>query len=131
MKEYSDKIINEIWEKASTVEGYDDTKFRKDACGAWIKRDKYNKKDSIFGWEIDHIYPKDKLKKVGVPEDKIDSLDNLRPLNWLNNESKGLNFPTYLSALTAVGNKNKREVNYFEIDKQTRDLLNTLYSEFL
>ena len=37
------------------MDGYDPTLFRKDACGAWIIRDKYGDSDSIYGWQIDHI----------------------------------------------------------------------------
>ncbi len=131
MCKISDQLINECWEKATIAEGYDPQKIRLDACGAWIRRDKYNQQESIFGWDIDHIYPKKILKLKGVPDEAIDNIENLRPLNWMNNLSKGEDYPYYLSAIIANGNKNKREVNSFEIDGVTQSKLSELFSEYL
>lgn len=77
---FSEKEIQEVWEKADIVLGYDENIWRKDQCKAWIKREKYGKRESVFGWEIDHITPK---SKGGT-----DELLNLRPLQWENNASR-------------------------------------------
>lgn len=54
-----------------------------------------SRKNSDMAWEVDHIFPEDILKKLGVPEDLIDNELNLRPLHHSNNESKGTKFPSY------------------------------------
>ena len=69
-----------VWQKALIVPGYDHNIFRKDACGAWIRRDHYGNRDSQYGWEIDHITP--------VSHGGNDALFNLRPLHWQNNAGK-------------------------------------------
>lgn len=94
---WSDDLIQKIWNKATKVEGFNESKYRKDACGAWIARDKYGT-DHQFGWEVDHIYP---LSKGGD-----DDLLNLRPLHYENNRSKADNYPLYKAAITSQGTQN-------------------------
>ena len=77
---FSEEIIQKVWEKAQKVEGYDPAKYRKDQCDAWIVRDHYGNRNSIYGWEIDHI--------TCVANGGDDSLSNLRPLQWRNNASR-------------------------------------------
>lgn len=77
---FSEKVIQQVWEKATVVANNDPNVFRKDQCGAWIKRSEYGNRQSSFGWEIDHITPQ---SKGGG-----DELSNLRPLQWENNMSK-------------------------------------------
>lgn len=77
---YSDEIVQKVWEKAFIVPGYDPQVWRKDKCGAWIKRSHYGNRRSQYGWEIDHITP--------VAKGGDDSLANLRPLQWENNASR-------------------------------------------
>lgn len=38
MCRYSNDLLNELWEKANPVDGYDSTLVRKAPCGAWIQR---------------------------------------------------------------------------------------------
>ena len=45
------------WQSAQIVKEYNSTRIRQDACGAWIVYSDFNNRDSLFGWEIDHIYP--------------------------------------------------------------------------
>ena len=66
-----------VWFKGQSVEGQDDNRFLKDACGAWIGWMFYGNRNSQYGWEIDHINP-----------NGGDDLSNLQPLQWENNCSK-------------------------------------------
>lgn len=101
---YRPEIIELIWQKAIVVEGYDKTLYRQDFSGAWIARNAYNDRDSVLGWEIDHIFPKSK----GGDNHWV----NLRPINWKNNIAKGDDYPYYVSAVVAEDNKNiEKEVN--------------------
>ena len=77
---YSDEVIHKVWEKGRTVPGFGPERWRKDECGAWIARDQYGNRNSIYGWDIDHITP--------VSRGGGDELSNLRPLQWGNNASR-------------------------------------------
>jgi hypothetical protein len=100
--EITEEIKRTIWEKAIIDDKYPSEKVRKDACGAFIVYDKFGARDSLFGWEIDHIYPASKLKEGNkVPAALIDDMRNLRPLNWKNNASKGTDYPFYTASLVA------------------------------
>lgn len=74
--------LDVIWNKGQVVKGYNEKCYRKDACGAWMIREKYGDRTSPFGWEIDHIYPKSKLSESTSDVSLIDDVKNLRPLNW-------------------------------------------------
>lgn len=74
--------LDVIWNKGQVVKGYNEKCYRKDACGAWMIREKYEDRTSPFGWEIDHIYPKSKLSESISDVSLIDDVKNLRPLNW-------------------------------------------------
>ena len=52
--------IEAVWRKGIIVPGYDSNVFRKDQCGAWMKKSEYGNTSSNYGWEIDHIRPKSK-----------------------------------------------------------------------
>lgn len=77
---FSEATINAVWNKAGIVVGRNPNIIRKDACGAWIKRQDYGNTNSECGWEIDHIKP---VSKGGT-----DDLWNLQPLQWKNNRAK-------------------------------------------
>lgn len=105
--EITQEIINSVWEKGEIVSGYDQDMYRKDACGAWIKKSQYGDRTAAFGWEIDHIYPQAKLEELKVPQEEINDMSNLRPLHWLNNSSKGTDYPEYHARITSDENHNK------------------------
>ena len=93
---FSDEDNKKVWEKGTVVRGYDKKKWRKDHCGAWIYRSSYGKTGSRtnYGWQIDHI----------DHDTSNNSLSNLRPLQWANNNDRGDgNVKCYV---TSKGNKN-------------------------
>lgn len=76
--DFDDEMTNKVWNKGKPVLGTSPSEWRKDVCGAWIRKKQYANRDSKYGWEIDHINPKGS-----------DELSNLQPLQWENNVSKG------------------------------------------
>jgi 5-methylcytosine-specific restriction endonuclease McrA len=97
---WSDKQIQEVWEKGKIVSGNNPDKWRKDHCGAWMDRDMYgeNTNPLSYGWEIDHIKPE---SKGGGHE-----LSNLQPLQWENNRNKDDDYPNWNCKVTSSGIKN-------------------------
>lgn len=55
-----------IWERGVIDDKYPSEKIRKDGCGAFICYGDFGNRDSIFGWEVDHIYPASKLGCQGA-----------------------------------------------------------------
>jgi len=41
MADFSDKQIQDVWNKGTIVENFDSSKYRKNVAGAWMQRDKY------------------------------------------------------------------------------------------
>ena len=100
---YNKNVLNEsfnqftvdlVWNKGQIVAGLDPNIWRKDSCGAWIKKLEYGNVNSQYGWEIDHIRPR--IKKGS------DHLDNLQPLQWQNNRHKGDNYPDWTCRIKAA-----------------------------
>lgn len=125
---FSDKQIQDAWERASIVDGYDKTRFRKDACGAWIIRDKYGDTDSLYGWVIDHVVPQALLKEKGVCQEMIDIGANLRALQHENNASKSDDYPSYTAVVTSEGTENVRTWNFLEVNSKKQETLKKLFN---
>lgn len=77
---FTDQEISAVWAKGKIVSNNEQNVWRKDECDAWIKRSEHGNRNSTYGWEIDHIKPKD--------QGGSDNLSNLRPLQWENNAAK-------------------------------------------
>jgi len=89
-----DEKIQQVWEKGKVVSDNDPNIYRQDDCGAWISKAAYGKRDSQYGWEIDHINP-----------NGGDDLSNLRPLQWQNNVDKS-DKKRLTCVVTAAGSNN-------------------------
>lgn len=69
---YSEEIIQQIWEHGRGVSELDSSEWRQDQCGAWMKREMYGHTHSDFGWTIHSLSPGDS------------GVDNLRPFQCQN-----------------------------------------------
>jgi hypothetical protein len=73
---FSEDIIWQVWSKGEIFGGNDPVFWRKDMCGAWIFRSHFGRKDSEYGWVIDHIKP--------LSDGGSDDISNLTPIHWEN-----------------------------------------------
>jgi hypothetical protein len=80
---FDELTIEAVWKKGTPEPNC--PSFRKDVCGASMKRDMYGKQED-WGWEIDHIKP--------VAKGGTDEIENLLPLQWENNRHKSDDWPT-------------------------------------
>lgn len=96
MANYTDELIEQLWNKAKSIDGYDSKRWRQDFAGAWIQKDQYGIQ-SDFGWEIDHMKP-----RIFGGSDEI---SNLNPIQWENNRTKGASFPEFSTAVSSNGKK--------------------------
>ena len=98
---FTPEMISKVWEKAEIVAGFDPQLFRKDKCGALIKRDLFRvtKESLSMAWEIDLIKP----QALGG----TDELNNLQPLQWKNSRNKENNYPSWTCLVSCEQNKNQ------------------------
>lgn len=124
----SELDIQNTWNRATSVEGYDAARYRKDACGAWIIRNKYGDTDSLYGWVVDHIVPQSLLREKGISESMIDNSLNLRALQHENNASKSDDYPSYTAVVTSEGTENVRIAKFLEVNSKKQEALKKLYN---
>jgi hypothetical protein len=116
---YTQQIIDEAWTKATIVANANPDVLRKDACGAWIRRDMYLVRNSEYGWEIDHIFP---MSKGGTTRK-----ENVRALQWQNADSKGDDYPYYTAQVTADNLKNVVQIQSLTVNIKVRERLSKIY----
>lgn len=116
---FDENVINRVWERARKVDNFSPDQFRKDACGAWIIRNHYGQRNSIYGWEIDHVYP----QALGGGDEEV----NLRAMQWENNLAKGDDYPDYKVTVQSDGNKNVHVDSQFTVNETLRSTLDGLY----
>lgn len=110
--EITEELKQRVWERGIISDKYPSTQVRTDACGAFMVYSHFGDRNSPFGWEIDHICPASYLLELGIDEELIDNIDNLRPLNWKNNVSKSNDYPFYTAVCAASDDQSKNvEIN--------------------
>jgi hypothetical protein len=83
-KKFENEMIANVWAKATN--NHDRIELEAfDSSGKLMLWDEYGNRNSEYGWEIDHILPREKGGKT--------SIENLQPLNWRTNEEKSVIFP--------------------------------------
>jgi len=102
-------FIQVVWEKATSVSDRDPYIWRKDECGAWIRRLDYSNRNSEYGWEIDRITP----HSMGG----TDKINNLRPLQWENSTMRQSG--PLVCVVTANGKHNYRIINKNTADEES------------
>ena len=75
----SQKLINDVWEKAKPIRGKNPDVWRRDAEGNKIRYGSYGTQGE-YGWELDHKNP--------VSNGGTDNPRNLQPLHWEENRAK-------------------------------------------
>ena len=112
------------------VDGKDAEEYRFDPCGAVIQWSKYGNRNDIYGWEVDHIVPKAILCSKGATDEEIDDYDNLRPMQWENNDAKGTDYPAYHTKVIYLDGHNQRVDGAYEVNKPLQTLLKSKYSKY-
>ena len=130
MSDFSKQEIEDVWSQGLIIEGWNPDIVRQDAAGAWILRVKYGDHDSIFGWDIDHIYPQNELEKLNVPQELINNRINLRPMNWKNNISKSNDYPEYRSVLKSSDKTNVEDPQYKIVNEKKQQELKEFYRKY-
>jgi len=85
------EFVDSVWDKGKAIEGIDKNMFRLDACGALMFKGQ-SVVHSDNGWVMSRIDP-----------NGDDSIENLRPMNWINDFYKGNDYPSYLSKVRFDG----------------------------
>lgn len=80
-----DGLKRMVWEKGFAIPGFNRDHWRRDICGKVMRYADHGNTMSVFGWEIDHVFP----RALGGRT----LMTNLQPLQWENNRLKGDQFP--------------------------------------
>ena len=119
---------DKVWKKGTVVEGFDENRWRKDVCGAWMDYEKYGITDSKYGWQVDHIFPSSVLEANGVSEADRDNIINLRPMQWKNNDVKDKDYPTYDSAVTSSDKTNIEKDKTYTVNQNKQQALKDFFA---
>jgi len=49
------ELIDSVWERGRVMPEADPQVWRQDACGAWMKREHFEREDSDFGWKMESL----------------------------------------------------------------------------
>lgn len=49
---FDEEIVQAVWQKGRAMSDRNPSEWRKDQCGAWIRRDQFENTHSEFGWKI-------------------------------------------------------------------------------
>jgi len=80
--DFDDKTVQQVWEQGRATNDKNANEWRKDACGAWIRRDQYGNQTSEYGWKIQPVEP-------GKPA----TLGSLRPFHHANSFDLAIGHP--------------------------------------
>lgn len=95
---FPQEIVWQVWSKGYIISVLDAPVWRRDGCGAWIRRTDYEDRNSAYGWVIDNIIPK---SQGGTNE-----ISNLRPLHWENTVRRRDDLTSVERHVTALGTEN-------------------------
>lgn len=70
---FDEDLIQRVWQKGRATPERDQDEWRKDQCGAWMRREQYGGETAEFGWKIENV-------SIGGG----DELANLKPFHWRN-----------------------------------------------
>ena len=68
--------------------------------------------------------------KDKVPQELIDDIKNLRPLNWKNNISKGADYPTYRAKIKSKDDYNIDCEEEKTINEATQNIIKELFRDY-
>ena len=71
------------------------------------------------------------LRFIDMPQSLIDNIKNLRPLNWKNNVSKGMDYPNYRANIKAEEDHNIDCEDEKIINEKTQKTIQELYQNYL
>lgn len=114
---FSGDTVWMVWSKGEIFAGNDPVFWRKDVCGAWIYRGHYGRKDSEYGWVIEHIIP--------LSEGGTDDVSNLTPMHWKNTVRK--TDGNFECNVTSAGVHNGSPLEYKLMEIQNSASYNIVY----
>ena len=106
MSNFDEGTIEKVWRKGRTIADWDKNEYRLDAAGALMIKS-HRGTDDDYDWEIEHVFPRERLKEEFIPEEEWDNIDNLRPFNAKNNAKKSDDYPCYTRKLVFDKSRNR------------------------
>ena len=119
--DFTQEQIDAAWNNAyAPPEGYDKNLYRLDSCGALIYYPKRGEQTNM-GWEIDHIYPREKGGDA--------SIINLQAMQHQNNSRKSDAYPTFQCAVrySELSQKNIDCGDWIIVNDSRRKSLSLVY----